>query len=180
VFIRHVIVVIAAVVLATMMGGLAASVSTAEPEEVETASAVRTCGGGTIKLNAKEERTLRLHNRARNSRGIRPLCVHPVLTRAARSHSAVMIRKDRLWHGNVGRRLKRFGYNWRTYGEIIAWGSGSRGSPERIFRGWMKSRGHRSNILSRRFREIGVGVKTGTFKGTRRATVYTVDFGTRR
>jgi uncharacterized protein YkwD len=177
--VRHIIVVLAAVVLATI-GGLAASVSTAEPEEVETASAVRTCGGGTIKLSAEDERTLRLHNRARKNRGIRPLCVRPELTKAARFHSAEMIRKDRLWHGNVGRRLKRFGYNWLTYGENIAWGSGSRGSPERIFRSWMKSRGHRSNILNRRFREIGVGVKTGTFKGTRGATVYTVDFGTRR
>jgi uncharacterized protein YkwD len=179
VFIRRIIVVIAAVVLATM-GGLVAWVSTAEPEEVETASAVRTCGGGTIKLSAKEERTFRLHNRARKSRELRPLCVHPALTKAARSHSAAMIRKDRLWHGNVGRRLKKFGYNWRTYGENIAWGSGSRGSPKSIFRDWMKSRGHRSNILNRRFREVGVGVDTGTFKGTKRASVYTVDFGTRR
>jgi uncharacterized protein YkwD len=179
VFIRHIIVVIAAVVLATT-GGLAASVSAAEPEEVEPGSAVRTCGGGTIQLSAKEERTFRLHNRTRKGRGIRPLCVHPALTKAARSHSADMIRKDRLWHGNVGRRLKKFGYHWRTYGENIGWGSGSRGSSKSIFRSWMKTRGHRSNILNRRFREIGVGVETGTFKGTRGATVYTVDFGTRR
>jgi uncharacterized protein YkwD len=179
VFVRHIIVVIAAVVLATM-SGVAVSVSTAEPEEVETTSAVKTCGGGTMQLDAKEERTLRLHNRARESRGIRPLCVHPALTRAARSHSADMIRKDRLWHGNVGRRLKRFGYHWRTYGENIALGSGSRGSPKSIFRNWMKSRGHRSNILNRRFREIGIGVDTGTFKGTKGVTMYTVDFGTRR
>jgi uncharacterized protein YkwD len=175
---RHIIVVIAAVVLSTVGG--AVSVSTAEPEEVETASAVKTCGGGTIQLSAKEERTLRLHNHARKSRGIRPLCVHPALTKAARSHSADMLRKDRLWHGNVGRRLKRFGYHWRTYGENIALGSGSRGSPEKIFRSWMKSRGHRSNILNRRFREIGIGIDTGTFKGTKGVTMYTVDFGTRR
>lgn len=162
------------------MGGLAASVSSAEPEEVEPASAVRTCGGGTIQLSAKENRTLRLHNRVRKSRGMRSLCVHPALTRAARSHSADMIRKDRLWHGNVGRRLKGFGYDWRTYSENIAWGSGSRGSPERIFKSWMKSRGHRSNILNRRFREVGVGVDTGTFKGQKGVSVYTVDFGTRR
>jgi len=179
VFIRHIIVVIAALALATI-AGLAASLPEAEPKEVQTASAVRTCGGGTIQLSAKEERTLLLHNRARKSRGIRPLCVHPALTKAARSHSAAMIRKDRLWHGNVGRRLKRFGYDWRTYGENIAWGSGSRGSPEKIFRNWMKSRGHRSNILNRRFREVGVGVETGTFKGIKGASVYTVDFGMRR
>ena len=178
-FMKHLIVFTAAVVLATISGA-AVSVSATEPDEVQTASAVKTCDGGTIQLNADEERTLRLHNHARESRGIRSLCVHPALTKAARSHSAAMIRKDRLWHGNVGRRLKGFGYDWRTYSENIAWGSGSRGSPERIFKSWMKSRGHRSNILNRRFREIGVGVDTGTFKGIKGASVYTVDFGMRR
>jgi uncharacterized protein YkwD len=177
--VRQIIVVIAAVVLAAM-SGVSVSVSTAEPQEVETTSAVRTCDGGTIQLSAKEERTLRLHNQARESRGIKPLCLHPALTKAARSHSAAMIRKDRLWHGNVGRRLKSFGYDWLTYGENIALGSGSRGSPEKIFRSWMKSRGHKSNILNGKVREVGVGVDTGTFKGVKGVTVYTVDFGTRR
>ena len=175
---RHIIVFIAAVVLATV--GAAVSVSAAEPEEVQTAATVTTCDGETIELNAQEERTLRLHNQARESRGIRPLCVHPALTRAARSHSAAILRKDRLWHGNVGRRLKKFGYNWLTCGENIALGSGSRGSPESIFRSWMKSRGHKSNILNRRFEEVGIGTATGTYKGTKGVTAYTVDFGTRR
>jgi uncharacterized protein YkwD len=179
VLMRRIIVVITAVVLATTCSA-ALSVSAATPERVETASAVRTCGGGTIQLNAKEERTLRLHNQARDRRGIRPLCVQPALTKAARSHSAAIIRKDRLWHGNVGRRLKKFGYDWLTYGENIGWGSASRGSPGSIFKGWMKSRGHRSNILNGRFREVGIGTATGIFKGTKGVTVYTVDFGTRR
>jgi uncharacterized protein YkwD len=178
VFIRHAIVVIAAVAVAT--AGAGASVSAAEPKEAETASAVGTCKGGTIQLNAKEERTFRLHIQARKSRGERPLCVHPALTKAARSHSAAMLRKDRLWHGNVGRRLKKFGYEWLTYGENIALGSGSRGSPESIFKRWMKSRGHKSNILNGRFEEVGVGIATGTYKGTKGVTMYTVDFGTRR
>ncbi len=29
----------------------------------------------------------------------------------------------------------------------------------------MKSSGHRANVLHRRFREIGIGTATGTFKG---------------
>ncbi len=177
-FMRHIIVVLAAVILATV--GAAVSASAAEPGETETAATIATCDGTTIELNAEEERTLRLHNQARESRGIRPLCVHPALTEAARSHSADMIRKDYFRHGNVGRRLQRFGYNWITYGENIALGSGSRGSPESIFRSWMKSRGHKSNILNRRFEEVGIGTATGTYKGTSGVTMYTVDFGTRR
>jgi uncharacterized protein YkwD len=176
-FLRHAIVVIAAVVLATVG---AVMVSAAEPNEAEAASAVRACGGGKIKLNAKEERTLHLHNQARKNRGLRALCVHPKLTRAARAHSADMIRKDYFGHGNVGRRLKRFGYNWRTYAENIGGGSGRYGRPGNVFRRWMNSRGHRSNILGRRFREIGIGAVTGRYKGTRGYTMYTVDFGRRR
>jgi uncharacterized protein YkwD len=174
---RHAIVVIAAVVLATFG---AVFISAVELKKAEAASAVRTCGGGKILLKPKEERTLRLHNRARKSHGLRRLCVHPKLTRAARAHSADMIRKDYFGHGNVGRRLKRFGYNWRTYAENIGGGSGRYGRPGNVFRRWMNSRGHRSNILGRRFREIGIGAVTGRYKGTRGYTMYTVDFGRRR
>jgi uncharacterized protein YkwD len=176
-FLRHAIVVIAAVVLATVG---AVMVSAAEPNEAEAASAVRACGGGKIKLNAKEERTLHLHNQARKNRGLRALCVHPKLTRAARAHSAEMIRKDYFGHGNTGGRLKRYGYKWSTYGENIGWGPGSRGSPAAIFDGWMDSRGHRSNILAKKFQEVGIGTATDTFKGHKNTTMYTVDFGTRR
>jgi uncharacterized protein YkwD len=179
VFMRHIIVVIAAVVVATV--GATVSVSAAEPaEKAETASAVRACDGGTIQLKAEEERILNLHNQVRENRRMSRLCVHPALTKAARSQSADMLRKDRLRHGNVGRRLKKVGYNWLTYGENIALGSGSKGSPESIFKSWMKSRGHRSNILNRRFREVGIGIATGTYKGHKNVRMYTVDFGTRR
>ena len=47
-------------------------------------------------------------------------------------------------------------------------------------RAWMDSSGHRSNILNGKHREIGIGTYSGTFNGTRNATMYTVDFGTRR
>jgi uncharacterized protein YkwD len=171
----------AVVFVATVLAIVAAlSVSAIEPSKAEAADTVRACGGGKIKLNAKEERTFRLHNRARANRGIRRLCVHPKLTKAARSHSASMIKKDSFGHGNIGRRLKRFGYNWRICGENIAGGTGRYGRPSNIFKRWMHSSGHRSNILKKGFREVGIGTATGTFKGRRGYTMYTVDFGRRR
>jgi uncharacterized protein YkwD len=91
-----------------------------------------------------------------------------------------MIRKDYFGHGNTGRRLKRFGYNWRTYGENIGGGSGRYGRPGNVFRRWMNSRGHRVNILRKGFREIGIGTATGTYKGKKGYRMYTVDFGRRR
>ena len=174
---RFATVVFVAAVVATVA---ALSVFALEPKEAEAASATRTCGGGKIKLNAKEERTLRLHNKARKSRGLRPLCVHPKLTKAARAHSADMIRKDYFRHGNTKHRLKRYGYKWRTYSENISWGSGSRHSPGAVFKGWMHSRAHRSNLLAKKVREVGIGTATGNYKGINRATMYTVDFGRRR
>jgi uncharacterized protein YkwD len=169
------------VVLAAVLAAFAAlSISAVEPKSAEAANTVKTCGGGTIKLNAKEERTLLLHNRKRRNRGLRRLCVHPKLTRAARAHSADMIRKDYFGHGSVERRLKHYGYHWRVYAENIAGGYGRYASPESTFRRWMDSGAHRSNILDRRFREIGIGTATGRFKGHKGYTMYTVDFGTRR
>jgi uncharacterized protein YkwD len=176
-FVRYASVILVAALLAAVV---ALSVSAVEPERAEAASKVRTCGGGTIKLNAKEERTLRLHNQKRRSQGLRTLCVHPKLTKAARAHSTNMIKKDYFGHGSVGRRLKHFGYKWRVYGENIAGGTGRYARPGNTFRRWMNSSGHRANILDRRFREIGIGTATGNYKGHKGYTMYTVDFGRRR
>ena len=91
-----------------------------------------------------------------------------------------MIRKDYFGHGNTKHRLKRYDYKWRTYSENISWGSGSRDSPSAVFKGWMHSRTHRSNLLAKKVREVGIGTATGNYKGIKRATMYTVDFGRRR
>ena len=90
-----------------------------------------------------------------------------------------MIRRDYFSHSTKGRnesacgRVKRFGYRWRTCGENIAWGSGSKGWPKNIMKNWMESSGHKRNILNREFRQIGIGTRTGTYKGNKGVTMYT-------
>ena len=174
----------ASVVLAGTVLAVVAAVGVfalgAEEAAARGSATAKTCGGGRIDLKADERRALQLHNRAREQRKLKRLCVHPKLQEAARAHSAAMIKKDRFFHGPVGKRLKRHGYKWRTYGENIAGGSGRLGTPESAFERWMKSRTHRPNILDRGFREVGIGTATGTFKGTRGYTMYTADFGKRR
>jgi uncharacterized protein YkwD len=161
------------------------------PQGVRAASAsLKTCDGGTIALNAYENRVLELHNSARKKRGLKPLCVHPILTEAARAHTKEMLAKDYTSHDSfngetVLERLKRYGYtsdgySYYLYGENIAWGCGSYGAPDRIFKWWMHSPDHKSNILKKSFREVGIGVSTGTYKSCSQATMYTVDFGVRR
>jgi uncharacterized protein YkwD len=68
--------------------------------------------------------------------------------------------------------------SWRA-GENIAYGTGSYGSVRSIMRSWLNSTNHRTNILDRRFREIGLAVRKGTFLGRANAQVWTTHFGTR-
>jgi uncharacterized protein YkwD len=179
---RHVTAVLGAVILA---GAIAFSYAALEPGMAGATTAVKTCGGGSIALKAKERRTVALHNEARAHHGLRPLCVDHRLTRAARSHSREMIEKDYFSHSSyngesVGARLKRFGYGGNVSGENIAGGNGSFAKPGSTFKRWMNSAGHRSNILDGRFRRVGVGTHTGNYKGNQGYTMYTVDFGGRR
>ncbi len=151
---------------------------------------VARCGGGEILLSDKEHRTFVLHNRIRTEHNLPTFCVHPQLQEAARAHSRDMIRRDYFSHNTRGRgsfeeRLVRFGYGPDGYdyyrvGENIALGSGSAAAPQDRMDAWMKSDGHRHNILNEDYREIGIGVRTGEYKGVRGVSMYTVDFGVRR
>ena len=178
---RVLVSLVAAMVVA--IGVVGASVLAPRKAEA-TLITVKTCGGDTIELNGNEKRVLELHNRARIKRGLKPLCVQPALTAASRAHSKEMIDKDFFRHESYdgesnGARLKRFGYDWYASGENIARGSGYLSKPENRFEAWMRSQGHRKNILDKNFREVGVGAVTGDFKGVGGTTIYTVDFGTR-
>jgi uncharacterized protein YkwD len=141
---------------------------------------VSRCGGGKIFLHAKEKRLLTLHNNARKNHGLRPLCVSRALQKAARAHSEDMIRRDYFSHYTKGTnedacaRIRRFGYRWSYCGENIGYNA----TPRRMFRSWMGSSGHRRNILDPKFRNVGIGARTGYYFRSK-TTMYTVDFGTR-
>lgn len=151
---------------------------------------VKACNGRKVYLRPAEKQTLVLHNRAR-VRNDRPrLCIQQQLLRAARKHSADMIRKDYFSHrsrngSTFAQRVRREGYTPRgmsvyRIGENIGWGSGDRGRPVKVHRSWMQSRGHRKNIMKRGFRQVGIGVIRGKYKSSGKSRMYTVDFGYRR
>jgi uncharacterized protein YkwD len=179
---RYAIALLGAMIMASATAFLSV---TLKPEMVGAATiSVKTCSGGGIHLGVKEERTLVLHNEARADYGLEPLCIDPVLTRAARSHSKEMVEKDYFSHYSyngegVDARLKRFGYDWSVCGENIAGGNGEPGEPNSIFELWISSTYHRANILDEGFRQVGVGTYTGSYKGMEGYTMYTVDFGSR-
>jgi uncharacterized protein YkwD len=110
---------------------------------------------------SKAERTvIDLTNEARAREKLPPLKPNPQLLQAAREHAANMARKGELNHvldeKGPADRVREAGYRYRRVGENVA--SGMPLPPAGAFNLWMKSEGHRANILTEEFREIGVGV----------------------
>jgi uncharacterized protein YkwD len=121
-----------------------------------------------------------LTNFARHGHGLAPLAGAAVLDRAAGRKSADILRCDSFSHEACGRPftywMEQFGYDGCSEGENIAWGNGQLGSVRGIFRAWMRSAGHRENILGP-YEEIGIGLRVGRLEGSAGAHVWTQDFG---
>lgn len=105
-----------------------------------------------------------------------PLAPNDLLNDAALGHSSWMLASDVFSHTGAGgssptQRMTAAGYaltgSWTT-GENIAW-VGTTGSIDleqftlAIHRNLFLSAGHRTNILSEAFREVGIGIDTGVF-----------------
>src|SRR4051794_35665988 len=53
------------------------------------------------------------------------------------------------------------GANGWSLGENIAWGGSTRATPRQTVDAWMHSAGHKRNILTGAFAEIGIGIAIG-------------------
>jgi uncharacterized protein YkwD len=136
-------------------------------------------------IRRARDATLCLLNRVRARHGLAPLRLNAKLSHAARRHSRDMVRHRYFAHDSRnGRspfdRMRATHYvprnaSW-SLGENIGWGSGPLADPIVMVRAWMHSPPHRANILSGRFRDIGIGIVPGAPVGGGGAT-YTTDFG---
>jgi len=187
-----------ATALALAVLALAApATSHARPATPPKAKASQGCANTDLKptrgnLELVRDAILCLHNRERASRGLPRLKENPKLRRAAERHSSNMVDSRFFDHTSPGGstmvdRIRRTGYTSRAnswaLGENIAWGSGRLASAQQIHRSWMRSSGHRANILQRSFREIGIGIETGLpvrLSAAQSGATYTTDFGFRR
>lgn len=118
-------------------------------------------------------------NRARADQGLRPLRADAPLTRAARWHSQDLLRRNAFEHGDFYARLRRFKARGPLFGENLAWGGGGLGSPGALVEAWLKSPGHRANLLRPGWRRVGIGLATGRFQGYGGVTLLTADFAGR-
>lgn len=110
-------------------------------------------------LTSDEQKLLNLVNQARVKKGIRTLKVDLNLLKVARAKAEDMVKRSYFSHnsptyGSPFEMIKRFGVNYKTAGENIA-GSAA---VEDGFNAWLKSEGHRKNLLNSNFNYTGIAV----------------------
>ena len=109
----------------------------------------------------------RIVNQQRIIHGLTPLRLHRKLTKVARMHSGNMVAQGFFSHTDKqGRtpfdRLDQYlpELGWRAAAENIAfnYGNTAEEAASNLMVSWMNSPGHRVNILSSNFTDIGIGV----------------------
>ena len=115
-----------------------------------------------------EQEILKLVNSERSKQGLSPLTLDWELSRVAKFKSEDMRDNNYFSHtsptyGSPFNMMKSFGITYKSAGENIA--AGQQSSAE-VMQSWMNSSGHRANILSKNYTQLGVGKATGGSYGT--------------
>jgi uncharacterized protein YkwD len=143
-------------------------------------------------MQTLEAGVLQQINAFRRAHGFVPLRLSAKLSLAARQHTAEMAARGYFSHTSADgskfdRRIARYysiaKWSYWSVGENLLWSS-----PDVAAAGalqmWLNSPEHRANLLTKRWREIGLSAvhsasAPGTFGG-REVTIVTTDFGVRR
>ncbi|WP_017753597.1 SafA/ExsA family spore coat assembly protein [Calidifontibacillus oryziterrae] len=110
-----------------------------------------------------EHQVIQLTNQERAKYGLPALTANWELSRVARFKSADMRDRNYFSHtsptyGSPFTMMKNFGIRYSAAAENIAAGQTT---PQEVVNAWMKSAGHRQNILDSRMTHIGVGYAKG-------------------
>jgi uncharacterized protein YkwD len=117
---------------------------------------------GAASATASERALVACANDARAARGLEPLKVDRALHSVAHRFAADMARRGFFDHVDPDGRDP--GDRIEVKGRYITWGENiAEGYPDAAAtcRGWLRSRGHRRNILDRHFTRIGAGYADG-------------------
>lgn len=114
----------------------------------------------TTSVNTQENEVVRLVNIERAKNGLQALKANWQVARVARYKSQDMANKGYFSHtsptyGSPFKMMESFGVKFSAAGENIAMGQRI---PAEVMKGWMNSPGHRANILSAAYSQIGVGL----------------------
>src|SRR3990167_5411836 len=113
--------------------------------------------------NISPDEVIRLTNEKRAQNGLPPLVQNSTLSAAAQAKGADMINKDYWAHVSPNgtqpwKFFMDFGYRYRYAGENLARDFSNASS---AVDAWMASPSHRGNMLSAKYKEIGIGVVEG-------------------
>ena len=145
-----------------------------------------------VALSGLETGVLAQLNQIRAQHGLQPVKISARLTDAAAQHSKEMGAAGYFEHNShdgteFWKRISHWyassGFGYWSVGENLLWSS-PQVDPAGALELWMNSPEHRANILTARWREIGisavhVAAAPGTYKGLE-VTIITTDFGIRR
>ncbi|AJS58120.1 CAP domain-containing protein [Paenibacillus sp. IHBB 10380] len=109
------------------------------------------------------KQVVNLVNEERAKAGLKPLTIHAGLTTVAVDKAKDMSNNNYFDHtsptyGSPFDMMKQYGVSYSYAGENIAKGQKT---PAEVMKAWMNSQGHRENILSKNFTQIGVGYYNG-------------------
>ena len=134
-------------------------------------------GEPEVEVPSFEARVMELVNQERWANGqLPPLKQNDLLDSSSETHSSNMATRDFVMHCDPDTltlpwdRMVAAGYLYSSAAENIAWGYPT---PEAVVDGWMASPGHRTNILSTSYRELGNGYveQAGDLGNVRRSSV---------
>jgi uncharacterized protein YkwD len=173
-----------AAMLAVSLGSVPAANAGGLERLIAPASACPGTGDPQAPAAEQRQAMLCMTNFARRHAGLDQLGDAADLDHSAWHKSGDILRCDNFSHEACGRAftywMDRVGYLpapcWRA-GENIAWGTGSLGTVHSIFSAWIRSPGHRENILGP-YSKIGIGLRVGGLEGHADAHVWTQEFGT--
>lgn len=119
-------------------------------------------------IPSQAEQVLLLVNAQRSKNGLKDLTLSSELTNLAKMKAQDMADKNYFSHtsptyGTPFEMLQQYGISYKAAGENIAAGQKT---AEAVMESWMNSSGHRANILSSSYTELGVGYVKGGSYGT--------------
>lgn len=119
-------------------------------------------------VKAIELKVVELVNKVRAQNGLGALTNNWQLERVARYKSTDMMNKKYFSHisptyGSPFTMMENFGIKFSAAGENIAMGQKT---PDEVMKDWMNSPGHRANILSPNYNQIGVGLAKDSYGRT--------------